>query len=711
MDSDRPNRPEGSHDQQPGQPSGGTPPAPQPPGGFQAPPPPPPRPYSQSGSQPQQPPQYSDRPDSQPAQPYAAPPPQQGGYSQPPQYSDRPGSQPAQPQQEGYYPQQYSDQPQQPQGGYPNQQQPYYQQPSQVNVTPPKKGNNGLLYGLLGLVVLVAAGAALWYFVLNRSNPLAPGGPLGSGGTSDAAQQEVAAASVFPKNTLGYVSIVTNPEGSQKTAFENIGKAFEAQPGFKEAIDRLTQQAVGATGGQGNAVAQEIQGLITKYAKQVSIAMLPPSTTDWQAIQSGGQTGMLDVATRNVLAIAQMDLAALKADAGASEVSEKYKDVEVSRIVTGTLTFYAAPLDGGMVAIGARPEPVKNMIDQVKEKKSNIRDDETYKFLSGAVPAERVASFYINLTDIYNQMEAVSPGMLRTSGIESLSGAFLLTVSGQDDGIQIDLASQAEVKSSMISQVASMGKPDASTLNDIPADSIAFYAGTDLKTLIQSTLASLKAQAATSGSPDPIAQAEQQVKAMTGLSLENDIIPLLGGDYALSAGAGNSQMPVSSVIFQMKMNGGDRDKAADSVDKVMQAIGRGQVDTFDMAGGKFYDLSQIANAPGLALGVSTDRLMVVWDPAGRAAPLVGQVSDNLGKGFGTTSKWDAAKKHLPADSNAILYVDIDSIKAMFGSMLPSDAQPFITPFKYVLLGSAVQAAPGSSTPNRSLSRIFIGISK
>ncbi|HKP54856.1 MAG TPA: DUF3352 domain-containing protein [Chloroflexia bacterium] len=686
MDSDRPNHPEGSHDQQSGQ---------QPPGAYQPPPPPAPNPY---GSQPQQ-----------PTQPYGAPPPQ-GGYSQPPQYVDRPGSQPAQPHQGDYRPQQYGDRPQYPPQPPQQPQQPYYGSPppNQIN-TPPKKSNNGLLYGLIGLVVLLVAGGAIWFFAFNKGTvgPNTPDGP----GTSNAAQREAAAANVLPKNTLGYISIATDLSGSQKTAFDNIGKAFESQPGFKEALDRMTRQASGATGGQSDKTVQEVQGLIAKYAKQVSIAMLPPSTSDWQSIQGGGQTAILDVVSRNVVGVAQMDLAQLKTDANSSEVAETYKDVEVSRIVTGSLTFYAAPLDSDNVAVGARAEPIKGMIDQVKDKKANIRDDETYKFLSGAVPADRVASFYINLTDIANQVEAISPGMLSSTGIESLSGAFLLTVSGQNDGIQVDLASQADVKSSMFSQVASVAKPDASTLNDIPSDSMFFYAGTDLKTLIQASLASLKANAQKMGQPDPIAEAEQQVKAMTGLSLENDIIPLLGGDYILSAAAGaGTSMPVSSVVFQMKMNGGDRDKAADAMDKAMQGISRGKATTFDAAGGKFYDLSGLG-ASGLAAGVGKDRLIVAWNPGGNAPPLVDQVSDNLGKGFGTTPKWDEAKKNLPKDSNAILYVDVENIKTIFAGNLPPDAEPFLKPFKYVLIGSAVQVGPGSSTPNRSLSRIFFGISK
>jgi len=563
-------------------------------------------------------------------------------------------------------------------------------------------------------LVLLIAGGAIWFFVLNKgNNPLGPGNILGPGGTSDAAQRETAAASMLPKNTLGYISIVTEPTGSQKTAFDKINEAFESQPGYKEAIERMTQQATGATGGQANAVLLEVQGLINKYTKQVSVAILPPSTSDWQAMQSGGQAGILDVATRNVVAIAQMDLAQLKKDATSSEVAETYKEIEVSRIATGTLTFYAAPLDGDSVAIGARAEPVKGLIDQLKDKKENIRDDETYKFLSGAVPAERVASFYVNLTDVVKQVEAVAPGALTNVGIESLSGAFLLTVSGADDGIQVDLASQVDVKSNLTNQVSSTAKPDASTLNDIPSDSAAFYAGTDLKTLIKAALDGFRAGMMRAGGSDPIAQAEQQVKAMTGLSLENDIIPLLGGDYALSASLGNQSMPVSSVVFQMKMNGDDRDKAANAMDKLMQAAtqgaGRGPT-TFDAAGGKFYDFSSL-NVPGLAAGVSKDRLLVVWNPQGQADSLVNQVSDNLGKGFGTTPKWDDVERHLPKDSNTVMYVDIESIKGLFGSMLPPDVQPFVNPFKYILIAGAVQAAPGNATPNRSLSRIFIGISK
>lgn len=566
-----------------------------------------------------------------------------------------------------------------------------------MNVAPPKKSNNGLIFGLIGLVVVALAAVAVWFFVLNK--PGVGSGPSPNDNT--AAGRETKAASILPRKTLAYVSVATDLEGSQKAAFDKLGQAF---PNVQQALGQM-----GGSSGQTNQMAQDIQAILSKYTKQVSLAVLPPSTSDWEAVKSGGQAAIADVAMRNIVGLADMDLAALKKDAPNSEVADTYNGVEVTRVVSGTAVFYAAPLDGSTVAVAIRPEPVRGMIDQVKNKQENIRDDDTYKYLSGLVPEDRVAALYLNLTDLYNQIETVAPGTLKQSGIESMSGAFLLTVSGKETGLQIDLATQADVKSSFTNQIASAGKPDSSTINDIPADSFGFLVGTDLKSVLLSALESMKAAAQQAGQQDPVAQVEAQVKAMTGLSLQNDIIPLLGGDYALSVSPGSSSaggMAIPNVLFQLKLNGGDRDKAADALSKVMQALGRGQIQTFDSGGGTFYDLTDMGMA-GLAVGVGKDRLMVVYDSGGQLAPAVDQAANNVGKGFGTGAKWDEAKNNLPKDSNAIMYVDLDAIKAAYGSGMPSEVEPYLRPFKYVIIGSATQ----SGGANRGLSRIFFGISK
>jgi hypothetical protein len=748
MDSDRPNRSEGSSDAQPDQPHGSPSQGSQPTGAY-------PTPASDSGSysQPQSESQ-SQWQQPQSGQTYGAPQSQgdygqqggygqqgqqgqQGGYGQPqysdrpaqqPQYGDRPGSQPAQPpqygdrpqapQQGGYYPPQHGDQPQyqQPTGGYPNQQQQYYdrpagmapnQGPNQVNVAP-KKSNNGMLFGLIGLVVLLIAGGAIAYFMLNKG-----------GSTALSAKEEVVAKSL-PANTVGYMSISTNIEGSQKAAFDKLREAFEAQPGFKETWNKLMGQATGSSSGNPSSkMMEDIQGLLTKYTKQISFAVLPPSESDWGRLRDDS-SAMANIAMKSLVVITDMDLAQFKKDATQSEDNpgDNYNGVQISRIVTGTLPpIYAAPLDGGAVALALDTQPIKTLIDRSKNNQSNVRDTELYKQLSGMVPQERVASFYLNLTEIYTQIKASAPEALSSSGIESIDGALLFTVSAKDDGVQLDVASQAEVKTNYGTQAVSTAKPDASTLNDIPSDAVAFYAGTDLKTLILSTLAAVRANATRNGGQDPIAATEDQLKKATGLDLEDDIIALLGGDFALSASAGDQSNPVSSALFQLKLNGGDRDKAVDVVDKLMKAAMPSGANSAEVAGGKFYDLGSAmfgssSSNVGIATGVGKDRFMIFYTAnRDELKSKLEDISGKMGQGFGTTSKWTTAKNNLPKDSNAILYVDLDTIRSMFENGIPTDVQPVLKPFKYVVMGSAVQVPPGGSNPNRSLTRIFLGISK
>lgn len=170
-------------------------------------------------------------------------------------------------------------------------------------------------------------------------------------------------------------------------------------------------------------------------------------------------------------------------------------------------------------------------------------------------------------------------------------------------------------------------------------------------------------------------------------------------------------MATSSVVFQLKLNGGDRDKAVNVVDKLMQAAAgsSSEIPSFDAAGGKFYDLGTMLSRSfpmGLVAGVAKDRFMVVYTPSnGAVKPKLDDVWNNMGKGFGVGPKWDEAKLKLPKDSNAVFYLDVDTLRSMFDADMPSEAQTFLKPFKYVVMGSANAAA------NRGVLRIFFGISK
>jgi len=596
--------------------------------------------------------------------------------------------------------------------------------PVQVNVTK-KKRNTLLIAGIAGLILLVGLAAGGYFLYNNFLN-----------------RPAVTVARLLPANTLGYLTIDPSPEGSQKAAFDNMRAAFEAQPGFKEAWDNITkstaEQSSSLLGGQDCEYGGNIEDTSSYLGNNVTLAVLPPSTGDLEKLEGASSDPSIvqDVMSRNIVGIVDLDfnplnkkgpIADLKRQTGdpsKMEVAEKYKDVEIRKFSACKATVYFSLLDGTSTAvIGAKVEPVRAIIDQFKDEKGALRNDATFKTLSGQVPQDRIAALYINVTEIYKQVRLAAPDVVNQT---TADGAFLMTLSGQNDGVQIDIASEADIQGlggvgSMSAGTVASGmqvnpdaKPDASTISDIPTDSIGFLVGADLKTPIQATLDAVRKQDAQS-----VSSIENNFKEQTGLDLRRDILPLLGGDYVLSVASQNlEESPVPPIVFQLKLNADDRAKAQEVMSKLVTSMMQGQKpQSFELEGGTFY--SPMGESGPLLAGVGKDRFMVVYDKDFDSAKArVESVTNNFGKGFSNTDAWKNVSEHLPRDSNLIGYFDLTGIREMVEPTLPPDQKevyeeqgsPFLRPFKHLLFGSATQAARDKSR-SRNHTVIFLGISK
>lgn len=708
MDNNTPDKPHWRFDPQTGQPVGDNPPPAQPPA--------------------QQPEQAA-----QPSYPYAPPP------SQAPQDSFRvnPPAPPTQPQ--AYPPEQPQPQPQYTQPTQPyGYQQPPPQQPTQPNPPQPqyygqqapaptpsaqyptptaKKGSKAPLIGIIALVLLLAIAGGGYFLYQKVFNP--PG---------------VTVERLLPANTLGYFSFNPSLTGSQKAAMDNIRQAFEAQPGFKEAWAKITSQAASLAGSGSSSGStspdQNLDVLSSYLGNSITVAILSPSAADIAQLKAATQSGdtgsvVSDVLGRNVVGIVDLnfdplnkkgpisDLKQQATNAGKAELVEKYKDIEIRKLVTNTQQIYFTLLNGTSTAVvGAKVEPLRLVIDQFKDN-TGLKDDAIFKTLSGQVPQERIASLYLNLSEIYKQAKDVAPESLQSSNIQNANGSILTTLSAANDGLQLDIASQANLSAMGTGLTANPNaRPDSATLNDIPSNAIGFFAGTDLKTQLMASLAALRKD---KNLGDNINQQIQDFEQKTGLSVDNDILPLLGGDYVISFSIDNNGSTSPSVVFQMKL--ADVTTAQRVLDRLATSLGGSSMEQVDVAGGKFY---QSSGTPAI-VGVTQNRLWLVSgssqdDAKARTEAIVG----NLGKGLGTSSDWNARKVHLPRDSNVIGYVDTDRVRQLVENTMSdsSDSKqsyetnvaPFVRPLKYLILGSASQATKDSGVTLGHMI-LFLGISK
>ena len=623
----------------------------------------------------------------------------------------------------------YGYAPQQPAPGYQPQ---YATTAQQVSRTEPptRAGRAPLVLGLIAVLLLVGiAGGALylWQNVFNRP--------------------AVSVERLLPANTLGYFSFDPVLEGQQKAAMDKIREAFEAQPGFKESWDRMTADSGSMLSGgdcgeivEGTPQAGNLDTLATYLGNSVTIAVLAPDSTDLEKLSGAADSGDMsnvadEVFGKIVVAIIDLDFNPLNKkgpisdlkqqtqNLGQTELVEKYRDVEIRKFTpkscdeqaTDTREVYFALLDNSATAIvGTQAEPLRVLVDGLRDNKT-LKDDATFKALSGQVPQERIAALYFNLTEIYRQVQLAAPEMLEGQSVQNVSGAMLLTLSAANDGLQIDSASETDLSLMDTSvQVNPDLRPDQATLDDVPSDALAFYVGTDLKTTLETLLKNLRSSGDIGGEIDA------QIKSLedaAGINVEQDLIPLLGGDYAISVSLDKGDGNISpSVVFQLKLS--DADKMKSLLDKAMSANPDSTAEKVDLAGGNFY----ADPFGGAMLGVAHDRFWFIFDvdrPSAEAR--LQSTIDNLGKGFGTSTEWNNAKTHLARDSNAIAYANLTSLReyleTTFVDTLVEDRSdydnnvaPFLRPLKYILVGSATQAARNGQL-SRNHTVMFLGISK
>jgi hypothetical protein len=550
----------------------------------------------------------------------------------------------------------------------------------------------------------------------------------------------VSAERLLPANTLGYFSFDPALKGSQKAAMDQIGQAFNSQPGFKDAMANITKSLANATGyysADPAATPTSLDTISSYLGNSVTVALLPPSTDDLNKLKSATNSGDIssvapDVLGRNVVGIVDLDFNPLDKkgpitdlkqqvdNIGKAQLVEKYRDVDIHKFITNTTEIYFALLNGSSTAIvGAQAAPLHVVIDQYKDNKS-LKDDATFKALAGQVPSDRIAALYLNLTEFYQQASLIAPDVAGSNGngVQNANGSMLLTLSAANDGLQLDVASEADLNVMNTGvQINPNAKPDQSTLNDIPANSLAFLLGTDLKTSLQAALDSMRKNP--NGGSD-IQQTLDNFQQQYGVDLEKDVIPLLDGDYALSVSAANGQSgagPAVAVVFQLKLK--DSAKAASVLDKIASSdAAKDSTQKVTAAGGTFYTSSD--GSTGVLIGVTQNRLVAVVNSSSldAAKASLEATVNNLGKGIGTTSGWNASKTHLPDGSNVIGYFDAKATREFVeSSMSDSDKQdyntnvkPLISAFKYVLLGSATQATKDGNL-SRNHTVLFIGISK
>ncbi len=289
--------------------------------------------------------------------------------------------------------------------------------------------------------------------------------------------------SVLPADTIAYLTVDPSPPGDQKEWLDRIAAQFKAQPGFDDAWTGLLS-GLTSTGGTLGGTAGSASPPTRPPAKagpepftdpgdlkgKLTIAVLAPTAEQARRLRGAGMdspdiiTAMKYPLGSNVVGLVDLDFnpdgmqgpvsnlkRRIDSMAGAEPV-EKYRDIAIYRYdlqyASHTTSLYFALLEGTATAVvGGEVQSVHRVIDRFRDG-PGLSDLPIYESLAGQVPPEPVAALYVNFSQISSLMRYVNPEAAEQNPpalTDGLWGAVLATLTAHRDGLQIDVASDAEV--------------------------------------------------------------------------------------------------------------------------------------------------------------------------------------------------------------------------------------------------------------------------
>jgi Protein of unknown function (DUF3352) len=325
------------------------------------------------------------------------------------------------------------------------------------------------------------------------------------------------ATSLAPAGSLVYGEATLSPEGDQRAAIDELISKFPGEGSAGDRIQTMLQKAFSESE-SGLSYQDDIEPWLGDEASFFVSRLAPDG--------SGGE-GALLVATEDE----EASVAAIE-KAGDSRKSEHNgHDLYLAKDSHG-----AAAVLEGWVVVGT-PRAVKTAIDTAEGGEA-IEGDERYEETLADAPEERLGFVYVNMPALYKGLKAqpgftVIPGPLQRVFDQPL----LVTANADEAGVRFESTVPAALTAGL--PVVAEGSGAA---GELPGDSWLAFAQPELGKTLETTLDTAAAGVAVRDA------LKQQLRAMTGLDLDRDVISWMGDWSAFVRGESVAELNGAVVI-------------------------------------------------------------------------------------------------------------------------------------------------------------------
>lgn len=400
------------------------------------------------------------------------------------------------------------------------------------------------------------------------------------------------AAAVVPAGTPIYVNIYLQPSSAQKM---NLAALLAKLPGFADQatldakIDEVAQNLLGNTG-------LDYRRDLKPWLGNQLAAGVTPNGTDASAART------LVVAEVKDRAAADAALGRLAAEANAQPTVEAYRDVQV---VTGGTETHAFLDDGRLLVIGTDAGDVKRAIDAHAGAAEAIGDEPEFRKVMATLPPDHLASAYLDL----RRLADATGGSASVGGFSTMAAALVAEQAGLHLVGQLPFAATegSASASAMLPTTDEPGELSGWMPDGTQAEATIF----GLRRLLEQA----EAQVGKTPGAESAAQAIAQLRALVafglGLSIDDDVLPLLDHETAL----GLSGLETTTPHGQLLLRPNDPAAARTALDRIRDALrGRGATVTSEQAAGSEVTTITVPETGSLSYTMADDVIVIGLTP-------------------------------------------------------------------------------------------------
>ena len=270
-------------------------------------------------------------------------------------------------------------------------------------------------------------------------------------------------------------------------------------------------------------------------------------------------------------AAAESGMVAIAAGRGLTGVQDTYRGTAIT--VADGLAW--AVLEDLVIATTDRPS-LEAALDAEADARPSLADDAGYAAAMRRLPADHLASAYLNLAGAAAQADAEA----QVGGYSTVSAALL----AEPDGLRLDAVAPFDSSAASVEERADFAAgSEPSTLAEwLPADTQASAAIFDVQRAAQAAEDGLGAQPETQGIVDTLNQLRALAAFGLGIDLDNDLLALFSSEAAI----GVSDVMTDAPHGQLLLRPSDAAAASAALEHVRDAIGDhgGQVGQSEAAG-------------------------------------------------------------------------------------------------------------------------------